>query len=78
MVASDVGGIPEVVIDDRTGLLVPVDDVDALAAAAIALATDDSRREAFSAAGVERAREFGIERQVDAYLDWYDEIAVRP
>ena len=76
VVATDVGGIPEVVTHGETGLLVPVDDPTALADAVIALAADDARRSQFSAAGVRRAAEFGIERQVDSYLTWYDEIAV--
>jgi len=76
VIATDVGGIPEVVTHGETGLLVPVDDSIALADAAVALATDDPRRSEFSAAGVRRASGFGIERQVDAYLSWYEEIAV--
>ena len=75
IVASDVGGIPEIVVDAETGLLVPAGDPQALAAAASALLADDTRRAAFSAAGVARVgAEFTLERQVHRYLDWYAEI----
>ena len=75
VVASDVGGIPEIVVDAETGLLVPAGDPQALAAAASALLADDARRAAFAAAGVSRVRaEFTLERQVERYLDWYAEI----
>jgi glycosyltransferase involved in cell wall biosynthesis len=40
IVASAVGGIPEVCVDGSTGLLVPPDDPDALAAALASTLTD--------------------------------------
>jgi len=77
VIASKVGGIPEVVVHDETGLLVPPDDPTALADATIALAADSARREALSCAGVARASRFTLERQVDAYLEWYAEMTDR-
>jgi len=75
VVASDVGGIPEIVLDTQTGILVPAGDPQALAAAANALLAHDARRAAFATAGVSRVRaEFTLERQVERYLDWYAEI----
>jgi len=55
VVASRTGGIPEVVADGVTGLLVPPDDVDALAAALNELIRDPARAEAMGQAGRERA-----------------------
>jgi glycosyltransferase involved in cell wall biosynthesis len=52
VVASDTGGMREIVSDGTTGLLVPVDDVAALAVAIGALADDADRRAWFG----ERAR----------------------
>ena len=60
VVASRVGGIPEVVSDGETGLLVPPDDPAALAAALNALVSDPGRADAMGAAGRKRAAaEFG-------------------
>jgi glycosyltransferase involved in cell wall biosynthesis len=44
-VATRVGGVPELVVDGESGLLVDVDDVGALAAAIESLASDSPRRE---------------------------------
>jgi alpha-maltose-1-phosphate synthase len=55
VVASAVGGIPEVVADGQTGLLVPPDDEVALAAAINALVGDPARAAEFGARGRDRA-----------------------
>jgi glycosyltransferase involved in cell wall biosynthesis len=73
VVATRVGGLPELVSDDA-GVLVDADDAEALAEAIVRLARDPSLRTRMGAAGRERiAREFTLERQADgvhrAYLD---------
>jgi alpha-maltose-1-phosphate synthase len=55
VVASDVGGIPEVVADGVTGLIVPPRDEAALAAAVNALVREPARAAALGARGRERA-----------------------
>jgi len=63
VVASAVGGIPELVRDDHNGALVPPGDADALAAALLRLTADPARAEGLGAAArrdVERT--FGIDR----------------
>jgi glycosyltransferase involved in cell wall biosynthesis len=54
-IVSDVGGLPEVVEHDRTGLVVPAGNIDALAAAIVSLARDPERVAAFGAAARQRA-----------------------
>jgi glycosyltransferase involved in cell wall biosynthesis len=56
-VSTRVGGIPEVVEDNETGLLVPAGDVAALAKALEALIHDEPRRRALGRAAHARARE---------------------
>jgi alpha-maltose-1-phosphate synthase len=56
VVASKVGGIPEVVADGETGLLVPPDDPEALAESINALTRDRDRAKAMGTAGRERAQ----------------------
>jgi len=56
VIASDVGGIPEVVVDGETGYLAPVGDVDRMAARAIELLRSEETRRRFGAAGRQRAR----------------------
>lgn len=53
VVASNVGGIRDIVRDGETGLLVPPDDPPALARAILRLLLDDPLREAFGARAIE-------------------------
>jgi glycosyltransferase involved in cell wall biosynthesis len=50
VIGTRVGGVPDTMIEGKTGLLVPPHDPPALADAIIALATDAARRHAMSAA----------------------------
>lgn len=72
VVASDVGGIPEVVSDGVTGILVPPEDVDSLAAGIASLLADPARAEAIGETGRRAARDaYGIDRMVERYLELY-------
>jgi glycosyltransferase involved in cell wall biosynthesis len=57
VVATRVGGVPELVAHRETGLLVDVDDVGGLAAAIDELAADPEQRAAYARAGARRAAE---------------------
>jgi glycosyltransferase involved in cell wall biosynthesis len=75
VVATDVGGVPETLVDRRTGLLVPPDDPAALADAASGLLLDDGRRAAFGeAAAGNAAAHFGLDCMLDAYVALYREL----
>ena len=71
-VSTRVGGIPEVVEDNRSALLVPSGDVEALASALEALIHDEARRSALGRAAQARARElFSAEIIVPRYEALY-------
>ena len=57
VVASDVDGIPDAVLDGQTGLLVPPDDAGALAGALERLVGDRALADRLGVAGMQRARE---------------------
>jgi L-malate glycosyltransferase len=72
VVASAVGGLPEVVVDGETGFLRPVGDVDAMAACAVHLLQDESLRHRVATAARRRAEtHFRVEPAVDRYLAVY-------
>ncbi len=72
-VATTVGGIPEVVVDGETGLLVPVGSVEALAAAVIRLLQDNVARTQMGAAARCRAEQlFSAETWVARLRTLYD------
>jgi glycosyltransferase involved in cell wall biosynthesis len=78
VIATDVRGCRQVVEPEVNGLLVPVRDAAALAAAITALGGDPERRRRMGVAAVERARaEFDERRVVDIVLDTYRRVAGR-
>jgi hypothetical protein len=78
-VATTVGGIPEVVEDGVTGLLVPPDDPAALAEALVRLADNPAHRRAFGGAAKARVeRMFGVEQMVANFHDTYGRLARLP
>jgi alpha-maltose-1-phosphate synthase len=79
VVGSAVGGIPEVVDDGVTGLLVPPDDPGALADALNALLRDPDRARAYGAAGRARAvGEFSWSAVASQTAALYRELAAVP
>jgi glycosyltransferase involved in cell wall biosynthesis len=75
VVATAVGGIPEQVEDGVNGFLVPPGDSQALAARITQLLSDDELRRRMSLEAAQTARQrFDLDRQVDDYLGWYEEI----
>ena len=79
IVASRTGGIPEVVEDGTTGLLVEPRDSRALADAIIRLLSDDGLRQQMAAAGDARVRHrFTVERMVAETARVYARVAGTP
>lgn len=72
VVATDVGGNPEIVRDGETGLLAPARDADAMAAALARLVESDTLRARMGAAGRGRVEEcFSQESMLQAYSELY-------
>jgi len=79
VVATRVGGNPEIVRDGETGLLVPSGDPPALAEALVALLDDPARRDAFGAAGLRRAQSvFSLPGMIEQYERLYETLIPRP
>ena len=79
IVATRAGGIPEVVVDGETGILVAPRDDRALASAIVALLKDESLRRRMGEAGLARVRaHFSAERMVQDTLRVYQRVAMHP
>ncbi len=79
IVATRTGGIPEVVADGETGILVAPRDHDAMAEAIVRLLKDDDLRRRMGDAGRARARSlFSAERMVQNTLGVYHRVALQP
>jgi colanic acid/amylovoran biosynthesis glycosyltransferase len=75
IIGSRVGGIPECILDGRTGFLIPERDEHALAQRMTELLEDPAKRRQMGTAG--RAwveRQFDIHRQTEALENFYDSL----
>lgn len=73
VVATDVGGNPEVVVDGVTGFLLPLNDTHRLSEALISLLKNAELSKKMGMAGYKRAKElFSLETMVKRYEDVYD------
>jgi len=74
IVASNVGGIPYIVEDGKTGLLFESENVEDLAEKIVTLLKDKESREKMGKAGKERAKEFTWEKVAERTVEVYKEI----
>jgi glycosyltransferase involved in cell wall biosynthesis len=75
VIATRAGGLPEIVEDGVTGVLVPARDSGALADAIVMLLADDARRTALGSAGLARVRErFTMDRMVRETQRAYEQL----
>ena len=75
VVASRVGGLPEIIVDGETGLLVPPGDPQAMAAAVSRLLDDRDLARRMAVAGSKLVEErYTLRRMVDGYLGVYESV----
>ncbi len=78
VVASRVGGLPEVIETGVTGFLHPPEDLDAFAASAVALLTDPDLHQRIAAAAREKVCDrFCSDRIVPMYEEYYQQVLAR-
>lgn len=71
VVATRVGGNPELVVEGETGLMIPPRDPEAFAAAVVRVLSDPSLAQSLGRAARERADAFAISKVADRYLAAY-------
>ena len=76
VVASRVGGLPDIVVDGKTGLLVEPADPDALAATLVRLLDDPGLRARLGAAARVDVQRFSLDAYVARLTEIYRELAV--
>jgi glycosyltransferase involved in cell wall biosynthesis len=75
VVATDVGGVPELIEDGKTGRLVPPYDADALASRLRLLLLNPEQRLSMGAAGHARVRDhFSVAPMIESFAQLYDEL----
>jgi L-malate glycosyltransferase len=77
VVATRVGGLPEVVQHGVSGYLADVGDIDSMAESGRGLLTDPALWKQFSAAARQDAERYSAERVVSLYESFYDEVLGR-
>lgn len=78
VIATNVGGNPEVIEDGKTGLLVPPKDPQKIAEAVLSLLSDEDKRIRMGEAGLRRVKEkFSISKTVQEYKKVYHEVLRR-
>lgn len=78
VVATSVGGTPYIVEHEQSGLLVPPDDVDALAGAIVRIVRDRALAAALAKGAVASARAVGWDVQAARYRSLFDTLLLSP
>ncbi len=77
-IATEVGGIPELIEDGVNGRLFPVADVDGMAKAAVELLSDDAKHAAMAAAGRQTAQQrYCASKIIPLYEAFYERVLER-
>ena len=74
VIGTNVGGIPEIIKAGDNGLLVPVDDAEALSRAIDTLLRSEDMRNKFSEAGLETVKRYSIEKMMNETYQVYSKV----
>lgn len=77
VISSNIGGLPEVNIEGKTGYLCEVGDVAGMAEKALYLLSDENRLQTFRHNALEHASRFDIKKILPHYLQYYEEVIQR-
>jgi N-acetyl-alpha-D-glucosaminyl L-malate synthase BshA len=79
VIATRIGGIPEVVTDGETGYLSDIGDTGKMSEDALKLLQDDDLRRSFGKAGREQAVErYSTEKIIPQYISFYEKVLSEP
>jgi glycosyltransferase involved in cell wall biosynthesis len=74
VIATEAGGIPEIIRNGKNGLLIPIQNPKDLAEAVILLANDKNRREQLVKAGKESVKKFDIHKTIQQNIELYNSL----
>ena len=74
VVSTNIGGLPEVNIDGKTGYLCDVGDVETMAEKVLSILSNEETHQKFRTAAFEHAKTFDIENILPVYEEYYREI----
>lgn len=74
VISSNIGGLPELNIHGETGFLCNLGDVEKMSEYAISILKDSKLRQEMSENARKRASQFELERIVDVYESYYEEV----
>lgn len=77
VIASKTGGIPQIIQNEITGILVPVDEPKILAKQIIRLQKNDKLRKNLSQAALESVKQFSIEKTIDKHISLYRKLITK-
>ena len=75
VISTNVGGLPEININGKTGFLSPLGDVDDMAKNALTILQDEATLKTFKKAAMANSKRFSIEKIVPMYEQLYMEVA---
>lgn len=74
VIASNAGGIPEIMVQGVTGFMSDVGDVDDMVSNVIRILADDERHNQFKAQALEHARKYDLEKVLPRYEAYYEKV----